>query len=98
MPHRTSADIRDWLRSAIARELGVSAAEIDVHTPFIEFALDSLVAVQLSGQLADWLGSKISPMVIWTYPDIDSLSEYLAGRQQAKTTDTSAQPARDAGA
>ncbi|MGB7414218.1 MAG: beta-ketoacyl synthase N-terminal-like domain-containing protein, partial [Thermosynechococcaceae cyanobacterium] len=69
--------IQDWLRNNIAQRLGVTAAEIAPQDPFSESGLDSMAAVQLTGELQDWLGRSLSPTLIYDYPSIAALAHYL---------------------
>lgn len=63
-----------WLRQEVAN----SDEEISPQQAFAEFGVDSLTAVELSRQLEDWLRIEISPVVAWSYPTPEKLSEYLA--------------------
>ena len=74
----TSDEIQAWLVRAIARSLRVDAREIDPQRPLVELGMDSVAAVELSGDLEDWLGKTISPTVVWDYPTISLLAAYLA--------------------
>jgi acyl carrier protein len=44
--------------------------------------MDSMQAMHLSGDLADWLGQQLSPTVVWDYPTIELLASHLAGSDQ----------------
>ena len=70
--------IQDWLVAQISQGLGVSLQEIDIQEPFASYGLDSVRAVRLSAQLEDWLGYKLTPTLVYDYPTIASLSQYLA--------------------
>jgi acyl carrier protein len=78
MTSRDPAEIRQWLMAAVATVLKTTVEEVDTNAPFAGFGLDSLAAVELSADLGDWLGERISPTVIWDYPTIDELSRHLA--------------------
>jgi acyl carrier protein len=77
MSGRSAPEIQAWLTRALAKELRVPEGQVDPKAPFEEMGLDSMVAVELSGDLADWLGTKVSPTVVWDYPNIESLVQYL---------------------
>jgi len=63
-----------WLRQEVMN----SDEELSPLQAFAEFGVDSLTAVELSRQLEDWLRIEISPVVAWSYPTPEKLSEYLA--------------------
>lgn len=61
--------------------LGMSASEIDVDTPLEHYGLDSLQAVQLSGDLESIIKKKMSPTLAWDYPTINDIVLQLARGQ-----------------
>ena len=74
----TAPQIEAWLAKAIAKSLRIDPAQIDPARPFADYGIDSVAAVELSGDLEDWLGKKIAPTVVWDYPTITLLAAYLA--------------------
>jgi len=40
--------------------------------------LDSVAAVGLAGELEDWLDVELPATILWDYPTIAALAEYLA--------------------
>jgi acyl carrier protein len=81
----TAEDIQDWLASQIAEQLGVDADEIDIGVPFDSYGLDSVQTMNIANIGKQYLGLQISPIVLWNYPNIESLSEYLA--QELETSE-----------
>lgn len=74
-----SADtIRDWIVTYLSRLLEVSTDEIDTEIPFDSYGLDSSAAIGLTGDLEDWLGQEIDPILLYDYPTVESLVEHLA--------------------
>ncbi|MGB7923762.1 MAG: aminotransferase class III-fold pyridoxal phosphate-dependent enzyme, partial [Pyrinomonadaceae bacterium] len=71
--------IQDWLISELSERLGFSPDEIDIREPFTSYGLSSREAVVLSGDLESWLGRQLPPTLVWDYPSIASLAQYLAG-------------------
>jgi malonyl CoA-acyl carrier protein transacylase len=69
--------IQNWLVGQLAERLGVSSQAIDIREPLANYGLDSVQAVRLSADLEDWLEVKLSPTLIYDYPNIASLAEYL---------------------
>lgn len=70
--------IQNWLVESLAQRLGVAAATIDINEPFASTGLSSVAAVGLSADLEDWLEIKLSPTVVYDYPNIVELAKYLA--------------------
>jgi len=78
-PHRSAAEIQDWMVTYIARELGIPPEQVDVSVPFEHFALDSATAIGMTGELETWAGCRIDPTVVYDYPTIQDMAQYLAG-------------------
>ena len=72
-------DLQSWLVSRIAETAGIDPSTIDLRQSFSHYGLDSLKAVSISGALEEALGRRLSPTLLWDYPNIDSLVRYLAG-------------------
>ncbi len=75
---RTQIEIQEWIVSYISELLEVNPAELDTSVPFDHYGLDSAAAVGLTGELEDWLGQELEPILLYDYPTIDALSEYLS--------------------
>src|SRR3954471_24879989 len=52
---------------------------IDVDEPLAAYGLDSLTAIALTGELEQWLECRLSPTLVWDYPTVRALSEYVTG-------------------
>lgn len=70
--------IRGWLVTNIAALLDSQPDTIDPHALVTSFGLSSAEAVSLSGELADWLGTPLSPLLVYEHPTIDRLAHHLA--------------------
>ncbi|MFN6497363.1 MAG: thioester reductase domain-containing protein [Nostoc sp. DedQUE01] len=78
----TAADIQNFLVSNLAELLGVETAEIDIEEHLENYGLDSAQAMILVGKLEKLLGFQPSPLLLWHYPNIASLSQRLAEEVQ----------------
>ena len=74
----TAAQIEAWLVRAIARSLHIAEADVDRARPFAELGVDSVAAVELSGDLEAFLGKRVEPTVVWDFPTIALLAAHLA--------------------
>jgi len=75
---RTADEVMDWIVTYLAGEMQVEPSAIDVSAPFDNLAVDSVTAVGMTGALEEWLGVSIDPMVVYDYPTIEAMSQYLA--------------------
>ena len=78
LPPRSTEVILDWLTERLARSMGIDPADVDPREPFTSYGLSSSGAVELSGDLQDWLGRELSPTLVYEYPTPEILAEYLS--------------------
>lgn len=74
----SASEIQDWLVAYIANLLEISSEEIDVTIPFDRYGLDSSAAVGMTGDLEDWLGKEVEPILLYDYPTIEALAQHLS--------------------
>ncbi|RAM48138.1 MAG: beta-ketoacyl synthase [Hapalosiphonaceae cyanobacterium JJU2] len=75
---KTAEAIQVWLATRISEQLNIPYQNIDIQQPFEYYGLGSLEAVGLSGELENWLGRKLSPILVYDYPSIKALAQYLS--------------------
>ena len=73
----SQSDIVDWLVLQLADQVGLDPSDIDIHKPCAEYGLDSIAGVSIAGDLEVWLDLQLSPTLLWDYPSIDRVSQYL---------------------
>jgi myxalamid-type polyketide synthase MxaD len=88
--------IQAWLVSKLSQRLGIESHEIDIREPFASYGLGSTEAVSLAGELAEWLGRKLSPALVYEYPTIEALARHLAGSPDVSEPATRAGQDREA--
>ncbi|MEX3960425.1 acyl carrier protein [Trinickia sp. EG282A] len=74
----TEASIRSWLVDRLAEQLKVDRAAIDPAIRFEAYGLDSIVAVQVSGDLEKVVEQRLSPALLFEYSSINELARHLA--------------------
>jgi len=78
-PTRREAILRELAVSEAAKILGIdSSRTIDPRQPLQELGLDSLMAVQFRNTLASSTGVDLPPTLLYNYPSINQLVDYLA--------------------
>ena len=71
--------LRDHIQALAVRVLGFSAnRRIDLQQPLSELGLDSLMAVEFGNALASSVKQSLPSTLLFSYPAIDNLTEYLA--------------------
>ena len=77
--------IQNWLVENLAQRLNISVSAIDINEPFANTGLSSLAAVSLSADLEDLLEIKLSPTIVYDYPNIAELAGYLSQSTQVES-------------
>jgi acyl carrier protein len=75
---RSAMEIQTWIVDYLAQLLEVDPGDVDVTVPFDRYGLDSAAAVGMTGELADWLDHEMDPTLLYDYPTIESLVQYLS--------------------
>jgi acyl carrier protein len=76
-PFQTHEELETWMTVWLAQKMGCEANAIDRTRPLSDYGLDSMVAVELSGQLEQRLGRPISPSIAWELPTVAELATHL---------------------
>jgi acyl carrier protein len=77
-------EIAAWLVNQVSELLSIPPRQVDVQAPFNSFGLASRDAVLLSGDLEEWLDIRVSPTILYEYPNILALAAHLASVQKAQ--------------
>lgn len=78
---RSHEDIQQWLTEYLAFLLEEKPEAIDVKLTFDSYGIDSAAAVSLVADLEDWMGLELDPTIVYDYPTVAELSDFLIGRQ-----------------
>ncbi len=71
------SDTRSWMIQWLIARAGVDPVDVDTEKPFANYGLDSMTAVEMSGEIEDWSGVELTPIVVWNYPTVATLSEFV---------------------
>lgn len=68
----------DWLTQRVALSGGLPPEALDPEASFLELGLDSVLLVELSGELEEALGQALDPNLLFEHPSIARLARHLA--------------------
>lgn len=70
--------IQAWMISRVSEAAAFPPEQIDARAALTSYGLDSLMAFEITGDLAGWLGRDIPATLLWDYPTIELLAKYLS--------------------
>ena len=73
-----TAQIKNWMRTEVARLLKMSLEDVDVDSEFSEFGFDSISLTEFGEELSRDGALELSPTAFFEYPTITSFAAYLA--------------------
>lgn len=91
-PSPSVEEIQAWLSAHLAEALEIEVQAIELDKDFTEYGLDSIVMVNLSGELESFLGCRLDPTLVLSYPNIQLLSEQLVQQRKPSSRSKSLQP------
>lgn len=77
-------EIAGWMRGYLAELLEIPLEEIDDDTSFDRYGLDSLASVGMIGDLEEWLGVELDPVLASDHPSIRALARALAADERRR--------------
>jgi acyl carrier protein len=88
MDNPKAGAIQKWLATELAAQMGVETDDIDIQESFENYGLNSAQALVIAGKLENFLGFKLSPILLMYYPTIESLSDRLAEEAETSQSET----------
>jgi polyketide synthase 12/epothilone polyketide synthase D len=79
-PSERAGRLVQFIQEEAARVVGMDPARLGRRTPFQELGFDSLMAMELRNRLEEGLKLRLPATLLWTYPDIATVHEYLTGQ------------------
>jgi myxalamid-type polyketide synthase MxaE and MxaD len=67
------------VRESVGRVLKLAPAKLDLRKSLGSMGLSSLLAMELRNSLEASLGRSLSATLVWNYPTVDALVDYLGG-------------------
>ena len=74
----TQEEIKAWLITRIAAILQQPERYIEAGEPFTSLGMDSMAMLEITGDLASWLGRELPPSLLWEHVTVDALATHLS--------------------
>lgn len=79
LPQKKSVEtIQEWLVSKLVEQFNIDHDSLDINIPLTKYGLDSIVAFTVVGELEEWLEVELPATLLWDYPTITEIAEYIA--------------------
>jgi len=78
---RSREEIQQWLTEYLAFLLDEKPEAVNIQASFDNYGMDSAAAVSLVADLEDWTGIELDPTIVYDYPTVPKLTDYLVDRQ-----------------
>jgi len=82
-PSQRMRTLEGWIAAKLAAVLERDVERIGRHTPFLEFGLDSLMAVEIATAIRAEFGAELTPTLFFDHPTVAAMAVYLAGLTSA---------------
>ncbi|TRV03200.1 MAG: acyl carrier protein [Microcystis wesenbergii Mw_QC_B_20070930_S4] len=69
--------LTQWLVEKVAHYLEKNPSEIDPHQHLADYGLDSVYAIRLCGDIEELIKMPVEPTLVWDYPSIDEMVQFL---------------------
>lgn len=74
---QTAESIQIWLINQLTEQLQIQYDQVDIKEPFENYGLNSSQILIIAVKAEKQFGFKLSPVLLWHYPTIESLSYRL---------------------
>lgn len=77
--------LQEWLLQRLSELSGNPGGTLDAESSIESLGLDSLKMTEVSGELEELLGKRLSPTLLFDYPTIDAIIGYLSSHEDSLT-------------
>jgi len=81
--NKTYTEISGWITERIAHHAELESEKVALDTDIVNFRLDSLLMVNITSELEEWLGMELSPSIFWEMGTIAATTEWILENQEA---------------
>lgn len=74
---KTSSEISEFLANRIAHYTELPFEQIDINKDISAFRVDSILIVNITAELEDWLSVNLNPAILWEMGTIAATAEWI---------------------
>ncbi len=75
--NKTTDEISEFLAKHIAHYAELAIDQIDINKDISSFRVDSILMVNITSELEDWLSISLNPAILWEMGTIAATSEWI---------------------
>jgi len=79
---KTFAEISGWISANISKHAGIDPSEVALDADIAHFRLDSLILVNITTELEEYIPMELSPSIFWEMRTIAATSQWIAENQE----------------
>lgn len=79
---KTFTEISEWIAVHISKHAGINSSEVAIDADITHFRLDSLILVNITTELEEYVGMELSPSIFWEMRTIAATSQWIAENQE----------------
>lgn len=79
---KTFNEISDWIVKHISIQAEIDPSEVALDTDIVNFRLDSLILVNITTDLEEWIGMELSPSIFWEMGTIAATTQWIIENQE----------------
>jgi acyl carrier protein len=79
---KTFIEISDWITANISKHAQIDVSDVAPDTDIADFRLDSLILVNITTELEEYLGMELSASIFWEMRTIAATSQWIAENQK----------------
>ena len=79
---KTFTEISEWISAHISKHAGIDPSEVSIDADIAHFRLDSLILVNITTELEEYIPMELSPSIFWEMRTIAATSQWIAENQE----------------
>jgi long-chain acyl-CoA synthetase len=82
-------ELQRRLMGCVGEKLDVDRSVVNINTPFADYGLTTVMAVELAKEVESWVGRPVVPTITWHFSTISALARHLLADRLGFETESS---------
>jgi len=80
---KTFSEISEWIAAKISKHAEIDPSQVAIDADIVHFRLDSLILVNITTELEEYVGMELSPSIFWEMGTINATTQWIVEHQEA---------------